>query len=86
MEETSTEQELLREIEDLPVVISLSFHHTIGRDKTDVRTNLRCNVVSSHGSCTDGGGCTVKQVGPIRMSTKHPTMFDCLREIQTRIH
>jgi hypothetical protein len=75
---------LKREIEDLPVVSSLSFHRVIGRDKAVVRTNLRCNVVSSHGVCTDGG-CTVKLVGPIRMSTKHPTMLDCLRELQTRI-
>ena len=82
---TSTEEGLLkREIEDLPVVSSLSFHHAIGRDKAGVRANLRCNVASSHGGCTDGG-CTVKQVGPIRMSTKHPTMLDCLRELQTRI-
>ncbi len=63
----------MREIEDLPVVISLSFIHTIGREKEEYRVNLRCPVVSSHGSCTDGG-CTVQQVGPIRMSTKHPTM------------
>ena len=27
----------------------------------------------------------MKQVGPIRMSTKHPTMQDCLRELHTRI-
>ena len=85
MEGTSTEEGLLkREIEDLPVVSSLSFHRAIGRDKAGVRANLRCNVASSHGGCTDGG-CTVKQVGPIRMSTKHPTMLDCLRELQTRI-
>ena len=85
MEGTSTEEGLLkREIEDLPVVSSLSFHRAIGRDKSGVRANLRCNVVSSHGDCTDGG-CTVKQVGPIRMSTKHPTMLDCLSEFQRRI-
>ena len=59
MEGTSTEEGLLkREIEDLPVVSSLSFHHAIGRDKSGVRTNLRCNVASSHGAYTDGG-CTV---------------------------
>ena len=47
---TSTEEGLLkREIEDLPVVSSLSFHHAIGRDKAGVRANLRCNVASSHG-------------------------------------
>jgi hypothetical protein len=27
----------------------------------------------------------VKRVGPIRMSTQHPTILDCLRELQTRI-
>ena len=27
----------------------------------------------------------MKLVGPIRMSTKHPTMLDCLRKLQTRI-
>ena len=85
MEGTSTEEVLLkREIEDLPVVSSLSFIPTIGRDKTGVSANLRCNVASLHGGCTDGG-CTVKQVGPIRMSTKHPTMQDCFRELHTRI-
>ena len=84
MEGTSREEGLLkREIEDLPVVSSLSFILAIRRDKADVRANLRCNVASSHGGCTDGG-CTVKQVGPIRMSTKHPTMLDRLRELQTR--
>ena len=83
MEATSTEEGLLkREIEDLPVVSSFPFIRAIGRDKAGVRANLRCNVVSSHGGCTDGG-CTVKQLGPIRMSTKHPTMLDCLRELQT---
>jgi hypothetical protein len=85
VEGTSTEEDLLmREIEDLPVVTSLSFIHTIGRDKSGYHTNLRCPVVSSHGDCTDAG-CTVKQVGTIRMSTKHPTMFDCLCEFLTRI-
>ncbi len=28
----------------------------------------------------------MQQVGPIRMSTKHPTMRDCLRELLARIH
>ena len=73
-----------REIEDLPVVSSLSFIRAIGRDKTGYRANLRCPVASSHGGCTDGG-CTVQQVGPIRMSTKHPTMRDCLRALLARI-
>ena len=50
MEVTSTQKDLFkREIEDLPVVISLSFIHTIGRDKAGVCVNLRCNVVSSYG-------------------------------------
>jgi hypothetical protein len=41
MEGTSTEEVLLkREIEDLPVVSSLSFIHAIGRDKTGYRVNL----------------------------------------------
>jgi hypothetical protein len=74
----------MREIEDLPVVISLSFIRVIGRDNAGYRTNLRCPVASSHGDCTDGG-CTVKQVGPIRICTKHPTMLDCLRELLARI-
>ena len=56
----------------------------IGRDKTGVRDNLRCNVVSSYGGCTDGG-CTVKEVGSIRMSTKHLTMQDCLCEFHARV-
>jgi len=50
----------MREIEDLPVVSSLSFIRVIGRDKAGYRANLRCPVVSSHGGCTDGG-CTVKR-------------------------
>jgi hypothetical protein len=41
MEGTSTEEGLLkREIEDLPVGISLSFIRTIARDKTGYRDNL----------------------------------------------
>jgi len=45
MEGKYTEEGLLmREIEDLPVVISLSFIHTIGRDKTGYRANLRWSV------------------------------------------
>jgi hypothetical protein len=74
----------MREIEDLPVVSSLSFIRAIGRDKAGYRANLRCPVASSHGGCTDGG-CTVQQVGPIHMSTKHPTMRDCLRELLAQI-
>ena len=79
------EEDFLKtEIEDFPVVSSVTFHRATGRDKAGYHANLRCPVASSHGGCTDGG-CTVKQVGPIRMSTKHPTMLDCLRELQTRI-
>jgi hypothetical protein len=74
----------MSEIEDLPVVSSLSFIRAIGRDKTGYRTNLRCPVAYSYGGCTDGG-YTVTQVGPIRMSIKHPTMRNCLRELLTRI-
>ena len=58
----------MREIEDLPVVSSLSFIRVIGRDKTCYRANLRCD-------------CGAKQVGPIRMSSKRPTLCDCLREL-----
>jgi hypothetical protein len=64
MEGTSTEEGLLmREIEDLPVVSSLSFIRTIRRDKTGYRANLRYD-------------CGVNQVGPIRMSRKRPTLCD----------
>ena len=85
MEGTSTEEVLLkREIEDLPVVSSLSFIRAIGRDKAGYRVNLFCDAVSSYGGCTDGA-CTVKRVGPVRMSTKHPTMRDCLRALLARI-
>jgi hypothetical protein len=85
MEGTSTEEVLLkREIEDLPVVSSLCFIHTIGRDKSGYRVNLFCDTTSSYGGCTDGA-CTVKRVGPVRMSTKHHTMRDCLRALLARI-
>jgi hypothetical protein len=57
---------LMREIEDHPVVSSLCFIRAIGRDKAGYRANLRC-------------GC--KQVGPVRMSSKRPTLQDCLREL-----
>ena len=67
MQGTSTEENLLmREIEDHPVVSSLCFIRAIGRDKAGYRANLRC-------------GC--KQVGPVRMSSKRPTLQDCLREL-----
>jgi len=67
MQGTSTEENLLmREIEDHPVVSSLCSIRAIGRDKAGYRANLRC-------------GC--KQVGPVRMSSKRPTLQDCLREL-----
>jgi hypothetical protein len=76
MEGTSTEEVLLkREIEDRPVVSSLSFIREIGRDKAGYRFNLFCDVSSSYGGGTDGA-CTVKQVGPVRMSTRHPTQCE----------
>jgi hypothetical protein len=56
----------MREIEDHPAVSSLSFIRAIGRDKAGYRTNLRCDC---------------KQVGPVRMSSKRPTLQDCLREL-----
>ncbi len=56
----------MREIEDHPVVSSLCFIRAIGRDKAGYRVNLRC-------------GC--KQVGPVRMSCKRPTLQECLREL-----
>jgi len=85
MEGTSTEEDLLkREIEDLPVVSSLSFIRAIGRDKAGYRVNLFCDAASLYGGCKDGA-CTVKRVGPVRMSTKHPTMRDCLRALLARI-
>jgi hypothetical protein len=56
----------MREIEDHPVVSSLSFIRAIGRDKAGYHPNLRC-------------GC--KQVGSVRMSSKRPTLQDYLREL-----
>ena len=73
-----------REIEDVPVVSSLSFIRVIGRDTSGYRDNLRCHVASSNGGCTDGG-CTVKQLGETCMSGQSPTLVDCLRELKTLI-
>jgi hypothetical protein len=85
MEETCMEEDFLKtEIEDFPVVSSVTFHRATGRDKAGYHANLRCPSVSSHGGCTDGG-CTVKQVGPICMSGQHPTLVDCLRDLKTLI-
>jgi hypothetical protein len=47
-------------------VSSLSFIRAIGRDKAGYRANLRCDC---------------KHVGTVRMSSKRPTLQDCLREI-----
>jgi hypothetical protein len=57
-----------RAIEDLPVVSSVRFHAGDKTHKSGVYANLRC-------------GCGVKQVGPVRMSSKRPTLQDCLREL-----
>ncbi len=76
MEGKCTEEGLLkREIEDLPVVSSVLFHRPIGRDKAGYSVNLMCHSVSSHGGCTNRG-CTVNQVGPIRMSGQCPTLVE----------
>jgi hypothetical protein len=72
MEGTSTE-EILRLLSERS-----------GGKKTGYRVNLFCNTVSSYGECTDGG-CTVKRVGPIRMSRKLPTESDCLRVLGEKI-
>ena len=63
-------------IEDLPVVSSVCFHVGDKTHKADVYVNLRCSVVSSYGSCD------AKQVGSVRMSSKYPTLLDCLRELE----
>jgi hypothetical protein len=42
-----------REIEDLPVVKSLSFIREIGRNKAGYRVNLFCDAVSLYGGCKD---------------------------------
>ena len=55
-----------RAIETMPVVSSLRFHAADAKNKAGYRANLRC-------------GC--KQVGPVRMSIKRPTLQDCLREL-----
>jgi hypothetical protein len=52
--------------------------------KAGYRVNLFCDATSLYGGCKDGA-CTVKRVGPVRMSTKHPTMRDCLRALLARI-
>jgi hypothetical protein len=69
------DEDLKRAIEDLHVVISVRFHAGDKTHKSVVYANLRCSAASSH------GGCDVKLVGPIRMSTRFPTLRDCLREL-----
>jgi hypothetical protein len=61
-----------RVIEALPVVSSVCFHTGDNTHKAGYHANLRC--VSG-----------AKQVGPIRMSSKFPTLRDCLRELGRRI-
>jgi hypothetical protein len=62
-------------IEDLHVVSSVRFHAGDRTHKAGVYANLRCSAASSY------GGCGAKLVGPIRMSSKFPTLRDCLREL-----
>ncbi len=69
------DEDLKRAIEDLHVVSSVSFHVGDKTHKGGVYANLRCSAASSHGECG------AKLVGPIRMSTKFPTLRDCLREL-----
>ena len=61
-----------RAIEALSVVSSVRFHAGDKTHKTGYHANLRC-------------GCGAKQVGPIRISSKFPTLRDCLRELGQRI-
>jgi len=69
------DEDLKRAIEDLPVVSSVRFHAGDKTHKAGVYANLRCSAASSH------GGCGAKLVGPVRMSSKRPTLQDCLREL-----
>ena len=79
MERTSGEEYLVKcEIEDHPVVNSVGFLSSSGKNKTDVYANLRC-----YGDSLDGN-CSVEPVG-IRMSNKRPTQLDCLCDLHTRI-
>jgi hypothetical protein len=61
-----------RAIEVLSVVSSVCFHAGDKTHKAGYHVNLRC-------------GCGAKQVGPIRISSKFPTLRDCLRELGQRI-
>ena len=69
------DEDLKRAIEDLHVVSSVRFHAGDKTHKAGVYANLRCSAASSH------GGCGAKLVGPVRMSSKRPTLQDCLREL-----
>jgi hypothetical protein len=61
-----------RAIEDLSVVSSVRFHAGDKTHKEGVYANLRCSAASSH------GGCDAKKAGPVRRSSKYPTLLDCL--------
>jgi hypothetical protein len=80
MERTPEEEYLVKcENEDHPVVNSMGFLSTSGKNKSGTYANLRF-----YASFLDGV-CNVQQVG-IRMSSKRPTtQMDCLRELRTRI-
>ena len=69
------DEDLKRAIEDLHVVSSVCFHAGDKTHKAGVYANLRCSAVSPY------GGCGAKLVGPIRMSSKFPTLRDYLREL-----
>jgi hypothetical protein len=73
--EQEMDEDLKRAIEDLHVVSSVCFHTGDKIHKADVYANLRCSAASSH------GGCGAKLVGTIRMSSKFPTLCDCLHEL-----
>jgi len=62
-------------IEELSVVSSVCFHTGDKTHKGDFYANLRCCGASSYGDCG------AKLVGPIHMSSEHPTPVDCLREL-----
>ena len=66
------------EIEDHPDVNSVGFLTVLEKNKLVVYANLRCYAASLDGDCS------VQKVG-MRMSSKRLTMFDCFRELHTRI-
>ena len=61
-------------IEALSVVSSVSFHVGNTTHKVGYHVNLRCSAVSSYGDCD------TQQVETIRMSSKCPSLIDCLPE------